>query len=281
LYVMSDILPPGRFFGTSVGRWRCGPFELSESVYAANTSLAPHVHARAYLGLVVQGSHRETAGAQERHCERATVVFHPAAERHANRFFAAGGRIFRLEIDDVWLARLREVAATVDRPAEAHGGVLSRIACRIFSEFRAPDRVSPLMVEGLALEFATALVRGDGATAAARAPAWLRTAVDYLHAHATGEIRLDGVAAAAGVHPAHLTRVFRTHYGCAVGEYVRRIRIEIAARELATSQRTIAAIAADLGFADQSHFTRVFARITGLPPARYRRLHGAALSATK
>lgn len=270
---MSENVGPRSYFGTSVGSWRCGPFELSESVYAAHTSLAPHTHPRAYLGLVVQGSHREIAGTHERHCERATVVFHPAAERHKNRFFAAGGRIFRLEIDDAWLARLRDVAPPLERPAEAHSGTLSRIACRIFSEFRARDAVSPLMVEGLALEFATALVRGEGMTTR-RAPAWLRTAVEYLHDHAAGEVRLDGVAFAAGVHPAHLTRVFRAHYGCAVGEYVRRIRVEIAARELATSQRSIAAIAADLGFADQSHFTRVFARITGLPPARYRKLHG-------
>jgi len=83
---MRDNLPPGRFFGTSVGSWRVGSFELSESVYAAHARLRPHAHARAYLGLVVRGAHRETAGTQERSCEPATVVFHPAFERHANQF---------------------------------------------------------------------------------------------------------------------------------------------------------------------------------------------------
>jgi len=271
---MRETLPPGRFFGTNVGVWRFGAFELSESVYAAGTSLEPHAHARAYLGFVVKGGHRETTKDAERHCEQAAVVFHPAAERHANRFSPAGGRIFRLEIGDEWLARLREHEASLDRPAESHGGRLSHIASRIFAEFQTRDHVSALMIEGLVLEFVTCVVRGGDEPARGRPPAWLRAAVEYLHARPLGPIQLDDVASAVGVHPAHLSRVFRAHYRCSVGQYVRRMRVDLAARELAGSQRPIAEIAAETGFADQSHFSRVFARFTGLTPARYRRLHG-------
>jgi AraC family transcriptional regulator len=89
------------------------------------------------------------------------------------------------------------------------------------------------------------------------------------------EVRLDELARLAGVHPAHLNRVFRRQHGCAVGEYVRRLRIDLAARELAGSQRPIADIAAAMGFADQSHFSRVFARVMGMTPGRYRKLHGS------
>lgn len=103
-------------------------------------------------------------------------------------------------------------------------------------------------------------------------PAWLRMTVEYLHAHALENIRLDDVATAAGVHSAHLSRVFRKHYRCSVGQYVRSLRIDLAARELAASHRPIAEIAADFGFADQSHFSRVFAKLTGLTPGRYRKL---------
>jgi AraC family transcriptional regulator len=270
---MRESLPPGRFFGTSVGVWSFGAFRLSESVYGAHAVLPPHAHARAYLGFVVNGGHRETTGNHERDCRQSTVVFHPPAEHHANRFSAAGGRIFRLEIDDTWLMRLRECDARLDRPVESHGGQLSGIASRIFSEFRARDAVSPLMIEGLALEFATSVARGGNTAANGLAPRWLRTIVEYLHDRAFEEIHLHEVASLAGVHPAHLGRVFRRHYGCSVGEYVRRMRIDLAARELAESGRSIADIAAHLGFADQSHFSRVFVRLIGLTPARYRKLH--------
>ncbi|HEY6139163.1 MAG TPA: AraC family transcriptional regulator [Thermoanaerobaculia bacterium] len=267
---MSDDLPPDSFFGTSVGSWRFGPFALSESVYPDHARLRPHTHARAYLGLVVHGGHRETAGAQERTCGPATVVFHPAGERHANQFSPSGGRIFRLEMSEEWLTRLGRDGVRLDRAAESHRGLLSQIASRIFAEFRARDAVSPLAIEGLALEFAAGVVRSG---AERTAPPWLATVVDSLHARATEEIEIEELARLAGVHPAHLTRVFRTRHGCSIGEYVRRLRIERAARELAESPRPIAAIAASLGFADQSHFSRVFARVTGLTPGRYRKLH--------
>lgn len=267
---MREELPPGRFFGTNVGAWSFGAFRLSESVYPAHALLPHHAHARAYLGFVVHGAHRETTSDHERDCGRAAVVFHPASERHANRFSPNGGRIFRLEIDDDWLARLAECDAPLDRPVESHGGPLSTIASRMFSEFHARDSVSSLMIESLALEFASCVVRSASNDLA---PAWLRRTIDYLHDRVLDEIHLDDVAALAGVHPAHLSRVFRRHYQCSVGQYVRRLRIDLATRELAESQRSIAEIAARLGFADQSHFSRVFVKRIGLTPARYRKLH--------
>jgi AraC family transcriptional regulator len=270
---MRESLPPGRFFGTNVGVWSFGAFQLSESTYGAHALLPPHAHERAYLGFVVNGGHRETTGQLERDCRQSTVVFHPAAECHANRFSSAGGRIFRLEFADEWLHRLRARDARLDTPVASHGGALSNIALRIFSEFHARDSVSPLMIEGLALEFATFVMRDDAAVEG-RPPAWLRLTVEYLHANALEDIRLDDVASAAGVHPAHLSRVFRKHYRCSVGQYVRTLRIDLASRELSASHRPIAEIAADFGFADQSHFSRVFAKLTGLTPARYRKLSG-------
>lgn len=271
---MRDDLPPGRFFGTTVGNVRMGPFELSESVYAGHARLQAHTHARAYLALVVRGGHRETVGRLERSCEPATVVFHPPCERHANEFSPSGGRIFRLEMDDEWLTRLRECGARLDRAAEAHRGPLSEIASRMLAEFRARDSVSSLMIEALALEFATRVMRTRDTTTSKRAPAWLADVIDYLHVRAAAEVSLDDVARVAAVHPAHLNRVFRTWHGCSIGEYLRRLRVDLAARELIGSRKPIADIAAEMGFADQSHFSRVFARLTGMTPGQYRRMHG-------
>ena len=271
---MSLSLPPGHFFGTTVKAWRGGAFQLSESVYAANSILEEHRHARAYLAFVVHGAHRETTGGSERDCAPASVVLHPAGERHKNKFSPGGGRIFRLEIDDDWLLRLRDAGASLDEPTESHRGPLSQIAARIFCEFRTPDTVSPLIIEGLMLEFATHVVRTKEFATCDRSPKWLITVAEYLRVHAGSPIRLMDVARLADVHPAHLNRVFRTRYGLSIGEYVRRMRVDFAAHELVHSTRSLAEIASSAGFADQSHFSRVFVRVTGFTPGRYRRLHG-------
>jgi AraC family transcriptional regulator len=74
-----------------------------------------------------------------------------------------------------------------------------------------------------------------------------------------------------GVHPVTLARAFRRAFGCTVGEYVRRLRIERAARQLADSDLSLAEIALGAGFSDQSHFSNLFRRHTGLSPFQFRR----------
>jgi AraC family transcriptional regulator len=252
---------------TNASPWRTGAFVLSESRYGPRTALAPHVHPAAYLCLVVRGAHRETVDARERQCTPSTVVFHPAGERHANEFCAAGGHVFRLEIDEPWLLRVSDSGARLEGAQAFRGGPPAQLASRMFREFQNRDNVSPLMIEALALEFVAAASR-TSREPAGRAPEWVTRVRDYLHAHATDDIDLNSVAAAGGVHPAHLARVFRAKEGCSVGEYMRRLRVDIAARQLAASTTPIADIAAATGFADQSHFSRRsvgVARLCGLP----------------
>jgi AraC family transcriptional regulator len=95
--------------------------------------------------------------------------------------------------------------------------------------------------------------------------------VAALHARAPESAGLTELAAIAQVHPAHLARTFRVSFDCTIGEYTRRLRVAQARELLASSALSIAAIAAECGFADQSHMTRVFRREVGVPPAVYRR----------
>jgi len=70
----------------------------------------------------------------------------------------------------------------------------------------------------------------------------------------------------------HLAKVFRAHEGVTPSEFVRVQRVEWARRQLLRSVDSLAAIALEAGFADQSHFTRCFRRVTGISPGRYRKI---------
>ena len=74
-----------------------------------------------------------------------------------------------------------------------------------------------------------------------------------------------------GVHPVTLARGFRKAYGCSVGAYLRWLRVARAARRLAETEAPLAEVALAAGFADQSHFSNVFRRETGLSPSQFRR----------
>ncbi|HYE94405.1 MAG TPA: helix-turn-helix transcriptional regulator, partial [Terriglobales bacterium] len=109
----------------------------------------------------------------------------------------------------------------------------------------------------------------------APAPPWLARAVDYLEgeiAAGAASVRVRDAAAAAGVHPVHLTRAFRRRFGCTVTAWARRRRVHRTAAELVDARGTLSTVAHGRGFADQSHMNRVFRRETGLLPAAFRDL---------
>lgn len=101
-------------------------------------------------------------------------------------------------------------------------------------------------------------------------PPWLEQALHVVHARASCAVSLRAVAQCAGVHPNSLARAFREHLGSSLGEYVRKLRIDEAAEKLLRTPLSIADIAIETGFADQSHLTRLFHRATGMTPAQYR-----------
>lgn len=103
-----------------------------------------------------------------------------------------------------------------------------------------------------------------------RSPAGVRWAQEYLHTHAGDSISLDDLAAAANLGRFQLWRAFSKELGCSPHAYLRRLRLARALRLLRAGVPVVEA-ALQLGFADQSHFTRVFRGEFGVTPAKYAR----------
>lgn len=174
-----------------------------------------------------------------------------------------------VEIAPQRLERLRE-ALILDDPVFLNGGFPAWLMMRLYDEASQIDEASSLAIEGLALEILAEWSRQGTAVAQPRFPRWLKQARELLHAQFPEKLTHDAVANAVGVHPVHLANVFRQHYQCTIGEYVRRLRIEHACRELASSHASLVEIALASGFSDQSHFCKVFKRIAGMTPTQFR-----------
>jgi AraC family transcriptional regulator len=243
---------------------------LTERTYPPCLEIPPHVHVRPYLCTVLRGGYLETCGGRVWTCTPRTLFLRPGGERHADRFGEAGGQVFGIELGGAWAERLSPGRRTLERPA-AFEGLCTGLARKLHREFRLDDPASPLIVEGLVLEILGEACRRALSAGEGRAPHWLRQARDILHARYAQPPGLVQVADAVGVHPLHLARVFRRTYGCSVGEYVRRLRVEFACRELTHGGRPLAEIALAAGFCDQSQFCRTFKRYVGLTPSQFRR----------
>lgn len=262
---------PGCFFGEQVRIREVDGFFLSESVYTAGQSISRHSHSSPYLSILLQGSYRETCEAQTRHCEPSTVVFHPAGEAHADRFLADGGRIFRFEITNSRRMAASSGAAVLGSPFKFVGGPTAWLATRLYAEFKQTDWYSPLVMEGLVLEILGQAARDVSLPRGEQAPSWLRRVEELLHETMPDDLTLPKIAEVAGVHVVHLARVFRKFHGCTVGEYLRGLRIDLAMRELRFTEKPLAEVAGNAGFADQSHFCRTFKLSTGMTPGQYRK----------
>ncbi len=266
---MQPKLPCGHYYGR-VARCRdVAGLILTETVYPAGV-VPRHSHENAYFCLVRAGAYTERFGGRTRSCGPLTLAYHPAEEVHSEEIHGPEVRSFNIELGPGWRQRLARLGGRLDAPADFTGTGLADLACRLQREFVEPDDVSPLAVEGLALE----ILAGAARLAAPPQPAppgWLERAREALRARFAESVSLAELGREAGVHPVYLASAFRRHCRCSVGEYVRRLRVEFARRRLAASDDPLAVIALEAGFADQSHFTRTFKRHTGRTPAEYRR----------
>jgi AraC family transcriptional regulator len=250
-------------------------FALTETAYAPEVELPKHSHEEACFVIILQGNFTETFGKRTRFCKPLDVIFRPSDEVHSDLFHRAGGRCLNVEMTPRWLERIRTRSVALKSSAYFRGGLLSQLALRLYKEFRGADAASSLATEGLMLQIAAEASRRSNGVSGHRPPPWLEEAREIIRAQFASRLTHSFIAESVGVHPVHLAATFHQFYRCTIGEYVRRLRIEAACREMSTSDAPLARIALAAGFYDQSHFSRLFKRFTGMTPARYRSLFRA------
>ena len=246
-----------------------GPFRITSARFKARNRIEPHYHDRPNLGVMLAGSFDLSFGTRSFACDPGTVFLEPAGETHCNCMGCRGATVLAVQPDPGHADLEQLVACVLREPASLRHPHAQHLGLRIARETERPDEFSDLMVQSLAFELLAVAGRAirkrmwKGSVPLARIEALLRTA-------RTGRITLADLAREAGVHPAHLARVFRKEYGCSLGRFLLDRRLEWAANRLARSDAPISRIALEAGFADQSHFTRRFRIYAGLTPRRFR-----------
>jgi AraC family transcriptional regulator len=258
-------LRAGHFYGDTLGKLRCSDLILSELRHAHGQRLPRHSHEAGFFCLLLDGGYTEFYGRKAVAYKPLNVMWHPPGVTHRDEIGQSGGHFFIAEVQDYWLERLREHTPVPDTLSDPRGGELLWLALKLYREYQESRHTSPLMIEGIILEMLALASRARSARER-QAPAWLGRAVELLHEEFRDHLTVNRLAAEAGVHPVHLSKVFRQFYGETVGDYAHRLRIELACRLLRDPAARLAEVALAAGFADQSHFTRVLKRLTGMTP---------------
>jgi AraC family transcriptional regulator len=244
-------------------------FILTETYRPPGLVLPPHFHEYANIALAVQGSFIETVGPKPYEVNPCSVIFRPAGEKHSNRYGKTAAHCFIIEVQPQRLSVLREVTEILDRASYVEGGMISSLALRILREFRTLDAVGPLSIEALTLEMLVQAARLE-VMRDRNPPRWLQQAREVIHEQFLESLSLSSIAELVGVHAAHLAKMFRRHYGCTVGGYVRMLRLDYSAKLLAQFDKSLSTIAFVTGFYDQSHFNHLFKLRFGITPGDFR-----------
>ncbi len=94
---------------------------------------------------------------------------------------------------------------------------------------------------------------------------------EYVYAHYAVSISLDDIAAAGNVSRSQCSRLFRQYTSLSPISFLNKHRLELSRELLRSTNESVASVAVNCGFADQSYFNRLFSREYGITPLAYRK----------
>jgi len=151
---------------------------------------------------------------------------------------------------------------------------LASVVRAMVREIEAGCPNGALYAESLSVGVLTRLARTHGRARRERGiltATQLRRVNDLIAAHLSNGPSLSALAAAAGYSKAHFVRLFRRTFGTSPHRYVLQRRLEQAHRLITTTALPLAEVAAETGFASQSHLHAAFVRRYGGTPGEVRR----------
>jgi AraC family transcriptional regulator len=260
------------FYGEVRNRLNFEDTVMAQVVHSQDRTLPVHEHAMPYFALIVSGNYEEEGKYGFEHFGAFTAVFNPLPTRHTGIIRRGGVTFFTAEIGPRWMDPFERTALD-NKVTDMHGGKLAWLAVRLFREHAEAGTACELTMESLVWEMLALTARLRDSEAKER-PDWWNRVRERLHDGFSDNLRIGELAQEAGVHPVYLARTFRKITGSTPGEYLQGLRLQYVCRELLNKGKPLAQIAAEAGFADQSHMTRTLKRRTGETPGDFSKLLG-------
>jgi len=239
------------------------PYHFIDNQYASNKESGLHYDSSARISMVLWGDLKERTGGQEVEAGAFSLVVKPRDVKHANQYGNRGARIFSVLFPGDQLPDFLPKGDTYQWYCRGAQASIVRFIRQL--QAPAPD-VSELLIELLSS------LPEPSAVSEKWPPDWLVRIREKMDDCFTEQIRVRDLAEQAGVHPVHLARVFRQHFGCSVKEYIHQRRLQQALDLLGSSTDPLSQIAYEQGYSDQAHFCRALKKQVQCTPGQVRAL---------
>ena len=149
-------------------------------------------------------------------------------------------------------------------------GMLLYDALYSWAKYLQKEKHTQQPFENLLLNVIKLLKPGKGLSK--KTPAWAQELKEIIQDHIDTNITLKEISKDLNISPSYLSREFSKYFGdLSFGDYIQQQRIEKAKELMGTATYSLTEIAYLTGFSDQSHFTRIFKKITGQNPSDFRK----------
>lgn len=252
--------------------------ELLRAKYVTQT-FARHAHEGFAVGVIEQGALGFNYRGENIVAPAGAINLAVPDEAHTGQAATEAGWIYRMFYLDAGMLQkaASQIAGRSLRLPFFRAGVIrdEHLASLIYSLHIAMEgkNASTLERESRLLWMLTQLILRHAEErpllrAAGKEAGSVRLVRDYLEGHYNEDVSIGRLAQIAGLSPFHLIRVFRNQTGLPPHAYLTQVRIRRAKAFLAQGW-SIAPVAYETGFVDQSHLTRHFKRIVGVTPGQY------------
>ena len=210
-----------------------------------------------------------------------TIYLLPAGTRDRLTWSAPSTRIV-VVMEPGFLSRSLENTAHLDElELTTHWNLRDRhiqaVMLAMHADLEDGSPAGPLFGESLGLALGLYLIRrysarkGDSPQLRGGMPtARLNRVLEFINQNFTQDLRLWELAELAGMSPHYFCELFKASTGLTAYQYVLQCRIERAKQHLRNPTLSVGDAGAAVGFADQSHFAKVFRRMVGVTPMKYR-----------
>lgn len=257
------LLYEGQYLGETIKSYKTDMISVKCTLHEKSESKF-HAHSNSYLSILLCGLYSEVTLDSQKIISPCNILYRPAHYKHKNQFIADKTKCFNIEFSPEWFDKhdinSKKIRHQI-KDIQNYPFVLHLLID--FLQHRQIEFFEELLMQLISSE--------EKAISSLRKP-WLGKLVRILDNEIEKTHSLKTLSERVFIHPNYMSRAFKEHFGLTIGQYQMDKKIKNATKKLFIEPNSIAQIALDCGFFDESHFIKTFKACHRITPHQFRML---------
>lgn len=214
----------GEFFGQTNETLHFGGVTITDTEYT-HPFVDWHYHENPYFTFLLQGNMTEGNKKEVYDCTAGTLLYHHWQDSHYNTKPDVFTRGFHIEISEDWFEKFQLLKDKTEGSFNIKNPAVKLLMYRIFNETKSIDSSFEISVDQTLLNIFHEIAGSKNNKE--KNPHWVKQIDEILHEAFKEKLNLSDLAKIVNIHPIHLSRDFPKYFHCTLGEYLRKLKVEI------------------------------------------------------